>query len=78
MDKFYSYTDFLNSFGKNIEEVQQQEQLLNDIYLDLFLNRLSRLHRIEQLYELIDASLDERNRDKFYTYTEELLILQSK
>ena len=78
MDKFYSYTDFLNSFGKNIEEVQQQEQLLNDIYLDLFLNRLSRLHRIEQLYELIDASLDERNREQFYTYTEELLILQSE
>ena len=78
MDKFYSYTDFLNSFGKNVEEVQQQEQLLNDIYVDLFLNRLNRLHRIEQLYELIDASLDERNRDKFYTYTEELFILQSK
>ena len=78
MDKFYSYTDFLNSFGKNIEEVQQQEQLLNDIYLDLFLNRLNRLHRIEKLYELIDASLDERNREQFYTYTEELLILQSK
>ena len=78
MDKFYSYTDFLNSFGKNVEEVQQQEQLLNDIYLDLFLNRLNRLHRIEQLYELIDASLDERNQEKFYTYTEELLILQSK
>ena len=77
MDKFYSYTDFLNSFGQNVE-IQQQGQLLNDIYLDLFLNRLNRLHRIEQLYELIDASLDERNPEQFYTYTEELLILQSK
>lgn len=76
MDKFYSYTDFLNSFGQNVEV--QQEQLLNDIYLDLFLNRLNRLHRIEQLYELIDLSLDERNPQQFYTYTEELLILQSK
>ena len=77
MDQFYSYADFLNSFGQNVEEVQQQEQLLNDIYLDLFLNRLNRLHRIEQLYELIDASLDERNEQQFYSYTEELLILQS-
>ena len=78
MDKYYSYADFLNSFGKNVEDVQQQEQLLNDIYLDLFLNRLNRLHRIEKLYELIDASLDERNEQQFYSYTEELLILQSK
>ena len=78
MDKFYSYADFLNSFGQNVEEVQQQEQLLNEIYLDLFLNRLNRLHRIEQLYELIDASLDERNEQQFFSYTEELIILQSK
>ncbi len=78
MDKFYSYADFLNSFGQNIEELQQQEQLLNEIYLDLFLNRLNRLHRIEKLYELIDASLDERNKEQFYIYTEELVILQSK
>ena len=78
MDKFYSYADFLNSFGQNIEQVQQQEQLLNDIYLDLFLNRLNRLYRIEQLYELIDTSLDERNQKHFYTYTDELLILLSK
>ena len=77
MDKFYSYADFLNSLGQNIEEVQQ-EQLLNEIYLDLFLNRLNRLHRIEQLYELIDVSLDERNEQQFYSYTEELLVLQSK
>jgi uncharacterized protein YpiB (UPF0302 family) len=77
MDKFYSYADFLNSLGQNIEEVQQ-EQLLNEIYLDLFLKRLNRLHRIEQLYELIDVSLDERNEQQFYSYTEELLILQSK
>jgi len=78
VDKFYSYADFLNSFGQNIEELQQQEQLLNEIYLDLFLNRLNRLHRIEKLYELIDASLDERNKEQFYIYTEELVILQSK
>ena len=77
MDKFYSYADFLNSFGQNVEEVQQ-EQLLNEIYLDLFLNRLNRLQRIEQLYELIDASLDERNEQQFYSYTAELIILQSK
>ena len=78
MDQFYSYADFLNSFGQNVGEVQQQEQLLNEIYLDLFLNRLNRLHRIEQLYELIDASLDERNEQQFFSYTEELIILQSK
>jgi uncharacterized protein YpiB (UPF0302 family) len=76
MDKFYSYADFLNGFGQNVEEAQQ-EQLLNEIYLDLFLNRLSRLHRQEQLQVLIDIALDERDQQSFYKLTEELRELQS-
>lgn len=76
MDKFYSYTDFLNGFGQNVEEAQQ-EQLLKEIYLDLFLNRLSRLHRQEQLQVLIDIALDERDQESFYKLTEELRELQS-
>lgn len=76
MDKYYSYADFLNSFGPKAVETQH-EQLLNDIYLDLFLKRLSRLHRIEQLKVLIDQSLDERNEQDFFNYTSELLQLQN-
>lgn len=75
MDKYYSYADFLNSFGQNIQE-SQHEQLLNEIYLDLFLKWLGRLHRIEQLEMLIDQSLDERNEQDFMKYSTELQMLQ--
>lgn len=77
MDKFYSYTDFLKVIGQCTEGTQH-EQLLNEIYLDLFLNRLQRLHRIEQLLRFIDQSLDEHNEHDFYLYTDELLALQKQ
>ncbi|MEG0473410.1 MAG: IDEAL domain-containing protein [Solibacillus sp.] len=52
--------------------------MLNEIYLDLFLNRLQRMHRIEQLKALIDTSLDQKNEQKFIYYTMELKeLLQS-
>lgn len=77
MDKNYSYTDFLKSVG-NYQNVNDQEKLLNEIYLDLFLNRLQRLQRIEQLKGFIDTALDERNKDAFYQYSSELIELQKQ
>ncbi|MEG0386170.1 IDEAL domain-containing protein [Solibacillus cecembensis] len=77
MDKYYSYTDFLKAVGQQPNS-DQAEKLLNEIYLDLFLNRLQRMHRIEQLKALIDTSLDQKNEQKFINYTMELKeLLQS-
>lgn len=71
MDKYYSYTDFLKAVGQQPNN-DEAEKLLNEIYLDLFLNRLQRVHRIEQLKALIDTSLDQKNEQKFIRYTMEL------
>ena len=77
MDKYYSYTDFLRAVGQYPKEMES-EKLLNDIYLDLFLGRLQRLQRIDQLKELIDITLDERNEQAFNQYCEELYYLQEE
>jgi uncharacterized protein YpiB (UPF0302 family) len=74
MDKNNSYADF-SAAGSN-PVVNDSEKLLNEIYVDLFLNRLQRLHRIEQLREFIDQALDERNEEAFHKYTQELIELQ--
>lgn len=77
MDKFYSYTEFLKAVGQqNLKN--NGEQLLNDIYVDLFLSRLLRLHRIEQLQQLIDVALDEKDEQNFYAYTDELRKLEEQ
>jgi len=75
MDKNNSYADFSRPTGQ-YPKVNDSEKLLNEIYLDLFLNRLQRLQRIEQLKDLIDKALDERNKKAFYKYTQELNELQ--
>lgn len=71
MDKYFSYTDFLKAVGQ-YPKVREEEKLLNEIYLDLFLNRLQRLHRIDQLEVLIDEALDQHDAQAFYAYTAEL------
>ncbi|MER1955725.1 MAG: IDEAL domain-containing protein [Solibacillus sp.] len=71
MDKYYSYTDFLKAVGQQ-PTGKQSEKLLNEIYLDLFISRLQRMHRIEQLTLLIDNSLDQKNERDFKTYASEL------
>lgn len=75
MDKYYSYTDFLRAVGQS-QHVNSGEKLLNEIYLDLFLNSIQRIHREQQLLELIDTALDEKDKVTFYRYTEELKELQ--
>ncbi|MEK4128756.1 IDEAL domain-containing protein [Solibacillus sp. FSL W8-0474] len=71
MDKYYSYTDFLKAVGQQSTE-NQAEKLLNEIYLDLFISRLQRMQRIEQLKLLIDTSLDQKNEQAFEQYSTEL------
>ncbi|WP_107925290.1 IDEAL domain-containing protein [Lysinibacillus parviboronicapiens] len=74
MDKYYSYTDFLKAVGQS-KKVDEAEKLLNEIYLDLFLNRIQRMHREEQLMVLIDRALDEKDERAFHQYATELEIL---
>ncbi|MCH7320669.1 IDEAL domain-containing protein [Solibacillus sp. MA9] len=74
MDKYYSYTDFLKAVGHQPTE-NQAEKLLGEIYLDLFISRIQRIYRIEQLKTLIDNSLDQKNQRDFYTYASELKML---
>lgn len=74
LDKYYSYTDFLKAVGQS-KKVNEAEKLLNEIYLDLFLNRIQRMYREEQLTVLIDQALDERNEYAFHQYASELEML---
>lgn len=74
LDKYYSYTDFLRAVGQS-KKVNEAEKLLNEIYLDLFLNRIQRTYREEQLTVLIDQALDERDKDAFHLYASELEML---
>jgi len=74
LDKYYSYTDFLKAVGQS-KKVDEAEKLLNEIYLDLFLNRIQRMHREEQLMVLIDRTLDERDEKAFHLYASELEAL---
>lgn len=75
MDKNNFYANFSSAAGSN-PAVNDSEKLLNEIYVDLFLNRLQRLHRIEQLRDFIDQALDERNEEAFHKYAKELNELQ--
>ena len=74
LDKYYSYTDFLRAVGQS-KKVNEAEKLLNEIYLDLFLNHIQRTYREEQLTVLIDQALDERNEYAFHLYANELEML---
>jgi len=75
MDKNNYYANFSSAAGSN-PTVNDSEKLLNEIYVDLFLNRLQRIYRIEQLKDFIDQALDERNEEAFYKYAKELNELQ--
>ncbi len=74
LDKYYSYTDFLKAVGQS-KKVDEAEKLLNEIYLDLFLNHIQRKHREEQLMVLIDRALDEKDEKAFHLYATELVAL---
>lgn len=75
LDKYYSYTDFLKAVGQS-KKIDEAEKLLNEIYLDLFLNHIQRMHREEQLMVLIDKALDEKDEKAFHLYAHELTALR--
>ncbi|MEE1131971.1 MAG: IDEAL domain-containing protein [Caryophanon sp.] len=77
MDKFYSYTDFLRAINQTSQH-NDAEKLLNEIYLDLFLQRLQREQRLDKLRQAIDESLQVRNEQAFKEYTSEYIALQAE
>lgn len=75
MEKNYSYAEFLKAVGRNSTSLQA-EKLLNEIYMDLFLNHIHREQTKNRLIEIIDIALDRRDEEAFLSYTERLLKLE--
>jgi uncharacterized protein YpiB (UPF0302 family) len=75
MDKQYSYTDFLKAMGQTGKE-SSAEKLLNEIYLDMFLNIIHREQSQYRLVKLIDEALDGKDQVAFMKYTDMLHHLQ--
>lgn len=76
MDKYYSYTDFLKAMSDTGTE-SSSVTLLQEIYLDMFLDHIHRDQLMERLHLLIDAALDTGDQEKFMTYTSQLNELQT-
>lgn len=70
MEHYYSYAEFLKAVGKG--KASPSEQLLNDIYMDLFLKHVHREQNRERLLNLIDEALDKKDMEAFNLYTEQL------
>lgn len=54
----------------------QGQDLLNDLYMDMFLQHLLADQQIRLLREAIDDALDERDEEAFKRFTKELIQLQ--
>ncbi|SFQ61075.1 IDEAL domain-containing protein [Psychrobacillus psychrotolerans] len=76
MDKQYSYADFLKAMGQAGKE-SSAENLLNEIYLDMFLNIIHREQSSKRLLTLIDEALDQKDMAAFMDYTTALHQLNS-
>ncbi|WP_213423842.1 IDEAL domain-containing protein [Bhargavaea massiliensis] len=70
MEHYYSYAEFLKAVGKG--KASPSEQLLNDIYMDLFLKHVHREQNRERLLNLIDEALDKKDMEAFNLYTGQL------
>ncbi len=71
LEKNYSYAEFLKAVGRNSSSLQA-EKLLNEIYMDLFLNHIHREQTKNRLMGFIDLALDCRDEQAFLKYTERL------
>lgn len=67
----YIYVE-LNISEGNHDATVQAEKMLNDIYMDLFLNRIHRKQIRKRILTLIDKSLDHNNKSAFLKYCEQL------
>ena len=62
----------MKAVGRNSSSVQA-EKLLNEIYMDLFLNRLHRKPTKARLLVLIDQALDDRDERAFHDHVKQLV-----
>ncbi|WJY27712.1 MULTISPECIES: IDEAL domain-containing protein [Sporosarcina] len=74
MEKKYSHAEFLKAVGQN-SSTMQAEKLLNDIYIDLFLNHIHREQTRVRLLGDIDSALDSRDELAFRKLTSSLRSL---
>lgn len=72
MEKKYSNAEFMKVVRKNSSTLHA-EKMLNEIYMDMFLNRLHREQTRERIEGLVDDALDERDEKKFQKYAKQLL-----
>jgi len=72
MENNYSYAEFMKAVGRNSSSIEA-EKLLNEIYMDLFLNRIHREQTKERLMVLINHSLDCLDEQSFLKYSEQLV-----
>ncbi|MHA6260733.1 IDEAL domain-containing protein [Sporosarcina sp. CAU 1771] len=75
MEKNYSYAEFIKAVGRNSSSFQA-ERLLNEIYMDLFLNRIHREQTKERLTLLIDFALDSKDEVAFMELSKKLVELE--
>ena len=75
LEKKYSYAEFMKAVGRNSSTIQA-EKLLNEIYMDLFLNRIHREQIRGRLISLIDQSLDDRDEYAFLKYSKQLIKIE--
>lgn len=71
MENKYSHVEFMKIVRGNNSAVHA-EKLLNDIYMDLFLNQIHREQTKKRLVCLIDDALDCRDERRFKQYVSQL------
>lgn len=75
MEYRYSQQNSPNNEQPFSQRLQGQD-LLNDLYMDMFLQHLLADQQIRLLREAIDVALDERDKEAFKRLTKELIQLQ--
>ncbi|MDS9472676.1 IDEAL domain-containing protein [Sporosarcina pasteurii] len=71
MERKYSNAEFMKVVGRRRSSVYA-EKLLNEIYMDMFLNRLHREQTRRRIEKVIDEALDTRDEQKFHLYAGKL------
>lgn len=75
MEYRYSQQNSPNNEQPFSQRLQGQD-LLNDLYMDMFLQHLLADQQIRLLREAIDVALDARDEEAFKRFTKELIQLQ--
>ncbi len=72
MEKKYSNVEFMKAVKGNSSTLHA-EKMLNEIYMDMFLNCIHREQTRERIGKLVDDALDKRDEKKFRHYAKQLM-----